>query len=224
MMRNLFHVLLVYPILIIGIRLMGKRQIGELQPTELVVTILLSNLATLPMEIPDQPLWVNIVPMLELIALEVMMSFGVLKYRALRHLLSGRPQVIIRDGEVDQDVMRKLRFTLDDLMTALRGDGIFDIGTVQLAIVETNGTVSAYQKAEDRPVTCKDAGIQGDETAPPEVLVSDGCLSTDGLRAAGYTPDDLTDMLRARGLRQEEVFLLTADTNGMRTIVEKKRK
>ena len=113
------RVLIIYPIVIFGIRLMGKRQIGELQPTELVVSMLISNAATLPLENQELPLFMGIIPMLMLICFEVLLSWETLRHRGFRRLLLGSPQVIVRGGVLDQKLMRALRLSLDDLMTAL---------------------------------------------------------------------------------------------------------
>ena len=221
MLISIVRLLILYPIVIFGIRLMGKRQIGELQPGELVITILISNIATLPIEDQDLPLISGIIPMLTLIAAEVLLSWLTLRHRGLRRLLSGTPQVIIRSGVIDQKVMRSLRFSLDDLMTALRGCGIFDIREVQLAIVETNGTVSAYQHAEYRTVTPDDLRLSVQDPEPPEVLISDGRICREGMQALQYTPEKLQTLLKQQNLRTGEVFLLTADRSGTVTCIKR---
>ena len=221
MLVSFLRVVIIYPIVIFGIRLMGKRQIGELQPTELVVTILISNIATLPIEDQNLPLLTGILPMLTLICFEVLLSWGVLRHPRLRRLLSGTPQVIIRSGEIDQKTMQTLRFSVDDLMTALRTNGIFDPAEVQLAIVETNGAVSVYQKAAARPATCGDLSLELPADSPPEVVIADGCLRGEALRAAGLTREKLHILLTKRGIRLSEVFLLTADRGGIRSLVKR---
>lgn len=221
MLISVLRVFILYPLVVFSVRLMGKRQIGELQPTELVVTILISNIATLPLEDRNLPLLTGIVPMLLLICLEVMLSWAELKSRKLRHLLSGAPQVIIRGGKINQKIMEELRFSLDDLMTALRMQGIFDISDVQLAVVETNGTVSAYQKASARPVTCADLNLQPAEDDPPEILIADGSICEEGLRAAEISRKQLSGWMQHEKLRAEEIFLLTADRNGGCRLIKK---
>ena len=221
MLISVLRVFILYPLVIFSVRLMGKRQIGELQPTELVVTILISNIATLPLEDQNLPLLMGIVPMLLLICLEVLLSWAVLKSRRLRHLLSGGPQVIIRGGELDQKIMEELRFSLDDLMTALRTQGIFNIDDVQLAVVETNGAVSAYQKAAARPATCSDLELQIEDSDPPEILIADGCICEDGLRAAAVSRRQLDGWMQHEHLKAEEIFLLTADKNGGCKLIKK---
>ncbi len=221
MLTSVLRVMILYPIVIFGIRLMGKRQIGELQPTELVVTMLISNIATLPLEDQNLPLLTGIVPMLLLICFEVLLSWGVLKCRKLRHLVSGTPQIIIRNGKPDQQVMKNLRFSLEDLMTALRGQGIFDLSTVQLALVETNGQVSAYQMADARPATCGDLNLQVPNDDPPEVVIADGSINAEGMRTIGFTQARLRQLLRQKHLTEADVFLLTADANGVCSLIRK---
>ena len=223
MLVSFLRVLILYPIVIFGVRLMGKRQIAELQPSELVITILISNIATLPLEDARIPLAVGILPVLTLVCLEVLLSGAALKWRGLRRLISGSPQVIVRDGEIDQAVMRSLRFSLDDLMTSLRTNGVFDLREVQLAIVETNGTVSVCQKPEARPVTCEDAKIRCAGTKPPEILIADGQISTEGLRAAGCTEKKLRQMLSERRIGVRDVFLLSVDGEGICSLLVRQK-
>ena len=221
MLVSLFRVLILYPLVIFGVRLMGKRQIGELQPTELVVTILISNIATLPLEDQNLPLLMGIAPMIALISFEVLLSWGVLRNKKLRRLLSGSPQIIIENGAIDQKKLTELRFSLDDLMTALRGNGVFDLREVQLAIVETNGKVSVYQKAQSRPVTCADLHLNVPDTPPPEVLIADGMLSAEGIAAAGCTESEVQQMLAKQHLQAADVFLMTGDSSGIAQLIEK---
>ena len=223
MLVSFLRVLILYPIVIFGVRLMGKRQIAELQPSELVITILISNIATLPLEDSSIPLAVGIMPVLTLVGLEVLLSGWSLKWRGLRRLISGSPQVIVRDGEIDQHVMESLRFSLDDLMTALRTNGVFDLREVQLAIVETNGTVSVCQKPEAKPVTCGDMQIQPSGGQPPEILIADGKISRAGLRAAGCTEKKLRQMLSERQIGVQDVFLLSADQNGVCSLLKRRK-
>lgn len=211
----------LYPVVIFAVRLMGKRQIGELQPAELVITILISNMATLPLEDQNLPLLMGVVPVLVLVSYEVLMSWASLRWRGLRRLISGSPKIIIRDGEIDQQVMKSLRFSLDDLMTALRTGGVFDVTEVQLAVVETNGTVSVYQKTEYQPAAKGDlkTGLQAQR--PPEVLIADGCISPEGMAAAGYTRPKLAALLKNHRTEAHEVFLLTVNEQGLHCLVKK---
>lgn len=221
MLNGALRAAVLYPLVIFAVRFMGKRQIGELQPTELVITILVSNIATLPVEDQNLPLLMGILPVLVLICFEVLMSGAALRWRPLRRLVSGSPIIIIRNGTIDQQVMRALRFSLDDLMTALRSGGVFDLTEVQMAVVETNGTVSIYQKTEYQSVAKGDLSKEFTEDSPPEVLIADGNISPEGLQAAGYTQKDLQKLLKKHQVEAEQVFLLTVKQNGLHCLVRK---
>ena len=134
--------LMVYLLIICMMRLMGKRQLGELQPSELVSTILISNLASISIESPELPLTSSFLPVMLIAAFEILVSALCVKNRTAARLVSGQPIVILRDGVIDQNALRRLRFTLDDVLEALRAKDIFDPSEVTCAIVETNGSIS----------------------------------------------------------------------------------
>ncbi len=213
--------LILYIIVIFSVRLMGKRQIGELQPSELVITILVSNIATLPLEDLNIPLVMGILPILSLVCFEVIMSWLSLKSKCLRHAVSGSPKVIIRDGVLDQKVMEDLRFSVDDLMTALRGNSVFDIADVQFAIVETNGSVSVYEKYAQRNVKNTDLNLTGTSMDPPVIIVSDGKLITQGLNETGLKKQWVYDLIERKHMELSDIFLLTADKNGTYNLIKR---
>ena len=165
---------ILYILLIFTVRLMGKRQIGELQPSELAITILISNIATLPVEDTGIPLLTGIIPIVTLAGLDVIMSWLGIKSRTIRRFTCGKPVIIISGGQLDQKKMQSIRFTVDDLAASLRSQGIFDISEVQLAVVETTGTLSVYQKYSARNVTNGDRERKGKDENPPEVVDADG--------------------------------------------------
>ncbi len=144
----------VYLTVIFAIRAMGKRQLGQLSPTELVITILISNIATLSMEDPDTPLLMGVVPILTLVCLDIFTSYAVLKSPRLRKIVSGSPKIIISQGKLDFKALRQLRLTVDDVEEALRQNGIFNVNQVQYAVVETTGNISVLEKKESKK--CKD--------------------------------------------------------------------
>lgn len=221
MLSCVLRAAMLYPLVIFAVRLMGKRQIGELQPAELVVTILISNIATLPLEDQNLPLLMGIVPVLVLVSFEVIVSWLSLRFRSFRRLISGSPKIIVKDGIIDQRVMKTLRFSLDDLMTALRSGGVFDINEVQMAVVETNGSVSVYQKTKYQPATKGDVVTDLQSECPPEVLIADGVVSLEGMNAAGYTNQRLRMLLKQQKVTAEEVFLLTVNEKGLHCIIKK---
>lgn len=213
--------IILYIIVIFSVRIMGKRQIGELQPSELVITILVSNIATLPLEDLNIPLTMGILPILSLVCFEVLMSWITLKSKRIRHVVSGTPKVIIRDGILDQKVMKDLRYSVDDLMTALRSNNIFNISEVQYAVVETNGSVSVYEKYPYRNVTNMDMNFNGKTCDPPVIIISDGKIVSQGLLEVGLERQWATDLLERKHLRESDVFLLIADKDGDYTLIKR---
>ena len=165
MLVAFFRTLILYLTIIFGVRLMGKRQLGELQPSELVITIIISNIATLPIEEIDTPLFMGLLPILTLVTFEVIVSSVNLRCRATRKLFSGTPAVVIRGGIIDQRKLRELRFSVDDLMSQLRSNQIFSPEDVDFAMVETTGKLSIYQKYAARTVTPQTMGLP-DQSAP----------------------------------------------------------
>jgi len=139
---------ILYFVVIITIRLMGKRQIGDLQPSEMVVTIMISELAAIPMGNIETPILVSILPLLVLIVLEVGLSYAGMKNKHIRRLFSGKPSVIIHNGKINKDEMRRIRMNFDDLKEELRLAGYTDAKTVKYAILETNGQLSIIPKEE----------------------------------------------------------------------------
>jgi uncharacterized membrane protein YcaP (DUF421 family) len=206
--------IILYFVVIFSVRLMGKRQIGELQPSELVITILVSNIATLPLEDIDTPILIGVVSILSLVCLDVLMSWCTLKSRRMRRFISGVPKVIIKDGVIDQRTLKELRFSVDDLMTALRGNNVFDLNDVEFAIVETTGAVSLYQKFERQNVTNSDLKIKGKSQNPPELIITDGELIEHSLETIGLNEMWLSEILKKKSLEIKGVFLMTADKDG----------
>ena len=213
---------LLYVLVVIAIRIMGKRQIGELQPSELVITILVSNIATLPLEDLNTPLIPGILSILCLVCFEVLTSWLTLKSRKLRHIISGTPKVVIRNGMLDQNVMRDLRYSVDDLMTALRGNDIFDISEVQYAVVETNGNLSVLERFAKKNVVNEDMNIEKKVCDPPMIIISDGCLIEAALRDIGIEKEWVEQLLKRKNLTENDVFLLTVDKDRNYTLIKKR--
>ena len=213
--------LILYTAVVFSVRLMGKRQIGELQPTELVITILISNIATVTLEDTGIPLISGVMPILLLVCLEILMSWITLKNRRIRQLVSGSPQIIIRDGVIDQKQLRELRFSVDDVMESLRSCNVFDISEVQFAIVETTGKISVYSKFPYRNVTNNDIAVKGISSDPPCVIINDGIFLGKAFSILNLEKKWLDDILQKKQLRIKDIFLMTADKNGNYNIIEK---
>lgn len=212
---------ILYVLLIFTVRLMGKRQIGELQPSELAITILISNIATLPVEDTGIPLLTGIIPIITLAGLDVIMSWLGIKSRTIRRFTCGKPVIIISGGQLDQKKMQSIRFTVDDLAASLRSQGIFDISEVQLAVVETTGTLSVYQKYSARNVTNGDMELKGKNENPPEVVVADGQLVPEAMGRLGITPKWIEAALKKENAAIKDVFLMTAYPGGKCSIIRK---
>lgn len=211
---SIIRTVILYVLLVAAMRIMGKRQLGELQPSELVVTLLVSDLASVPMQDNGLPLLAGVLPILVLIAAELLLSGLMLKAPAVSHLIGGSPMPVIRDGRVCTDEMRRLRLTVDDLAETLRQQGIFDLRQVQYAIVETNGHISAWLYPEHQPATAGDVGAPAAGAKMPVVLVSDGRTSDWGLRLCGVDEQWLRRFLGRRRCPLSRVFLLTAAKGG----------
>ncbi|MCL2069111.1 MAG: DUF421 domain-containing protein [Oscillospiraceae bacterium] len=219
--------ILVYMFVIAAIRIMGKRQLGELQPNELVVTILISNIATLSLQDNGMPLIGTLLPIFTLVACEVIISFTSLKSLWVRRAVTGNPIIIIRDGIVQQHEMQKLRWTVDDLLEQLRTGGHFDLSEIAFAVVETSGMMSVYPKFPYRQVNAKDMSLTTQDQhcdAPPVVLIRDGNISQDGLAYCGVDRIWLDDTLRNESCTPRTVFIMTCDRNRKYHLVKRDEK
>lgn len=216
MVTAFIRTIILYLILIIGLRLTGKRQIGELEPIELVLTLLLSDLASVPMQDFGIPLLNGLVPILTLLSLSTLFSYFSLRSVRFRSLVCGEPAVIIRDGKLLQQVMRHNRLTLDELLEELRGQGICDIDEVKYAILETSGQLSVLLRSDCQPLTARQLGKQvEDDVFLPTILINDGRLMRSNLQRRGLDERWLQEELHRQHLTNtSEVFLLSIDPAG----------
>lgn len=217
----LIRAVILYVIITFSLRLMGKRQLGELQPSELVVTILISNIAAIPVEDSSVPMIMGIVPILTLVCLDVIMSGIMLKSSRVRKLMIGSPRIIVSDGEILQNEMKRLRYTVDDLMEAMREQQIFDITQIQYAIVETTGKINFLQKKDYQAAEKQDVSAGGSTKNPPSVIIRDGIVDREQLRLLDLGEQWLTKILRENNIGEKGVFLMTSDSGGSYTIVKK---
>lgn len=219
-----FRSLLLYLLITFSMRLMGKRQLGELQPGEFVTTILISNIASLPIENAEIPMLLGVIPVLSLVAFEVLVSLCSLKFLSFRRLVSGSPMIVIENGVIDQNRMKAMRFSLDDLLEALRQAGVFDPAEVAFAIVETNGKVSVLPKFANRSVTPKDLKLKGEEEAPPFVLINDGQLCEETMQENGIDRQFVDRALHKAHQTLSTVFLMTCNSRKQVNIVPKQKR
>ena len=211
-----FRTVILYLLLIAGLRLSGKRQIGELEPIELVLTLLISDLASVPMQDFALPLFNGVIPIITLIALSTLFSAISLRNVRFRDLVCGQPALVIVDGKLRQETMRRNRLTLDELFEQLRGQGITDLSDVKYAVLETNGRLSVLPRSPLQPVTPEQLGLDvQDNVFLPIILINDGRVLTDNLRQAGRDDRWLAQELHRQGIaRSQDVFLLSVDQQG----------
>lgn len=202
---------IIYIFIIAALRITGKRQLGELQSIELVVTLLISDLAVIPMQDCSIPLLNGLVPIVVLISLELILSSLMLKSNGFSRLISGNPVVVIRDGKLCQSALKGLRLGVDDLLENLRQQGVFDINQVEHAIVETNGKISIYQKPSEN-ITSNDAFFP---------LVVDGKMVDWGIQLLKKTPQWVEKALKKQQCPLSETLLLTASKQGTVYVIRK---
>ena len=211
----LFRSAVMYALLILFMRVMGKRQLGQLEPSDLVVTMLISEVASTPITEPDRPLLWGIAPVFMLFLLELVMSLLLAKSVRLRALLSGKPSLLIAHGRIDQAQMRRNRFTPDELAEALRSQGALDLNEVEYAILETDGKLNVVMRPADRPVTAGQMNIPAPDAGYPLIVINEGRVLTENLRLLGRDLKWLEKCLRGQGLASaKDVYLMTVDMAG----------
>ncbi len=204
----------LYLILIVVVRLMGKRQIGQMAPMEFVVTMLVANLAAVPMQDGGIPLFSGLIPILTVLGVELVLSYLSMDSIRLRKLLCGKPVILIENGNILQRALRRNGITLDELTSLLRRNRVMDPRTVQYAILETDGTLSVFPYPKENPASAKDAGIQASDQLLPITLVADGQLLPENLAIAGKDPAWVCKALQQKQATVAETCLFTVDKAG----------
>ena len=214
MILSYFRTLFLYLVLIFAVRLMGKRQIGEMEPAEFVVTMLVANLAAIPMQDGAIPLYSGLVPILTVLGMELVLSGLILRSVRLRQLLCGKPVILIDNGKILQENLKSARINLDELTGQLRAKDVLDIRTVQFAILETSGDLSVFPYPKEKPASAKDAGVQATGQHLPVTVVEDGYLSRENLERAKKDEKWLDKVLSQHNCGIQDTFLLTVDESG----------
>ncbi len=223
MMTAAARTIILYFLIMIGLRIMGKRQIGELEPGELVLTMMISDLATVPMQDFGIPLLAGIIPILILLSLSMLLSQLSLHNLRFRALLCGTPSVLVRNGILQQEAMRKNRFTLDELLEELREQGYADIGDVKYAVLENSGQLSILPWASTQPPSAAQMGVEvEDDVVLPVILVNDGRILSKNLADCGKDRSWLQAVLEGEGFSSpKEIFLMSLDERGRITCIRK---
>ena len=214
MILSYVRTVILYLVLIAVIRLMGKRQIGQMEPAEFVVTMLVANLAAIPMQDGGIPLYSGFVPIITVLGVELVLSGLSMRSVKLRRLLCGKPVILIENGEILQKNLRSTRVTLDELTELLREKDVLDIQSVQYAILETNGNLSVFPYPQFRPASAKDAAVEVKKQALPYTIIADGYLYRENLRLSGKDDRWLRSVLQAHNADIPSTWLLTVDGLG----------
>lgn len=205
---------ILYLLLIIVIRLMGKRQLGEMEPSEFVVTMLIADLAAVPMQDLGIPLLSGVIPILTILFIELILSTLSYYCITIRKLFCGKPVILMENGKIIQKNLRRTRLTPDELTEYLREKDIVDLTTVKYAILETNGQVSALLYPEYQPLTPKDMNLQPSALELPVTIISGGKLLKENLRLAGRDHNWLSKFMESHGCTVSQVYLLTLEPSG----------
>lgn len=205
--------IILYFLIILSFRLLGKHQVSELEPAEFVLTLIIADIAAVPMQDFGIPLLTGIVPILCLLCLSMILSVLSLKFLKIRKLFSGSPSILIKDGKPEQKEMRRTRMTMDELLEELRLQGYTSPAGIKYAILETNGQMSVLPYAAEKPPASKYTDLSVSETTLPVVLINDGRLLNDNLTACGYNQQWLQKQLKKHGVNAvKDVFYFSIDS------------
>ena len=223
MLITIIRTVILYVFVVFSVRLMGKRQISDLQPSELVITLLIADIASLPMESNDKPMLSGIIPTLILVSMEIIVSVFMMKSSRFRRIICGNPVVVIENGELKQDKMRSLRITIEDLCVQLRQLGVFSIEDVEYCIAETNGKLSVLQKPGKRNPTAEDMNLSIDDTGLETVVISDGEFLSNSISLCGTSEKEIKRILSKRNTEPRDVFIMTYNKKGEYKIIDKEK-
>lgn len=211
MLLSYIRTILLYLVLIVVIRLMGKRQIGEMEPAEFVVTMLVANLAAIPMQDGGIPLYSGLVPILTVLGVELILSGLSLRSLKFRRALCGKPVILIENGNILRENLKKTRVTMDELTELLRQNNVLRPETVQFAILETNGNLSVFPYPQYKPAMAKDVGIEPKMQRLPYTIIGDGVVYRENLRLIGKDETWLHGILSEKNTTVSQTLLLMVD-------------
>ena len=221
MIITLIRSIVLYILVLVVMRLMGKREIGQLQPFELAIAIMIADLAAVPMAETGIPISNGIIPILGLLVMHLIISFLNLKNMKIREILCGKPAILIYRGKIDEKVLKKERFTLNELQERLRSSNVVNLGDVEYAILETSGQVTVIQKPDKRTTTPKDFNITPEYEGIPYDLVVDGKVMYKNLKTIGKDYNWLKKQVNKFNMEPEEALIVTFD-GGSQMFCQKK--
>ncbi len=223
MIISVFRTVFIYVFIALALRIMGKRQISDMQTSELVITLIISDIAAIPMQDNSIPLLTGIVPMTVLMCLEILLSVIMLKSPLLRSAVCGQPVIIIEKGRLLQSAMKKLRMSTEDLFAQLRLKEIFHLEDIDYCIAETNGQLSVLLKGEKQPLTAEDVKAKAESGGIEAVVVNDGVLLKGSMKLCGISEQNIKKYARESGVSIKEIFIMTATSAGEYRIIGKEK-
>ncbi|MGN1201195.1 MAG: DUF421 domain-containing protein [Candidatus Caccovivens sp.] len=215
MLTIVIRAIIIYLVVLFLYRLMGKRQLGQMQPFELVLTLIIADLATIPMAEVSMPVLHGVVPLLTLVLLHFILTFASSLSSKFSTFLSGKPVIVINPEGIDYKALKNLNLSVDDVFEAIRGCGYFSIEQVQYAIMETNGKMSVLPKSEFAPVTVQDMKLNVEASSIPINIINEGRINQNNLKVAKLDENKLNEILqKAKVKKIKEVLLMTVDKCG----------
>lgn len=214
MLITFIRAIILYVVVLITMRLMGKREIGQLQPFELAISIMIADLASVPMSELGIPITNGIIPILALLVIYMFISILNMKSVNFRKVMSGKPSLLIYRGKIDEKALKKESITINELQERLRVDNIFNLGDVEYAILETNGELTVIQKPEKRALTPQDLNINPDYEGIPYDLVVEGVVMHENLKSIGKNEIWLNKQLKQFDATIEDTLVATIDGKG----------
>ena len=214
MLATFFRSIIIYVIVLVVMRLMGKREIGQMQPFELAISIMIADLATIPMADIGIPISNGIIPILGLLVMHLIISVINLKSSKIRELICGKPTILIYRGKIDEEKMKKERLTLNELEEKIRSNNVMNLGDVEYAVLETSGDISVIQKPNKRNTTPEDFNIMPDYEGIPYNLVIDGKVMNDNLKRIGKNYEWLKKQTKKFNIMPEEALIVTINGKG----------
>ena len=217
----IIRTIILYFTLIVSMRFMGKRQIGEVQLSEFIITIMLSEIAATPILDNKIPLLHAVTAIVLLLSIELLVSYLLIKSSRLKRLVCGTPSILIQQGKLNQNELRKNRVDIEELFSELRQKGYSSIADINYAILEENGQLSVFPYAEKSPATANDLSLSPEETGIDHLCVADGKILEDSLSLTNWTEEQLQKELRRRNLRLSDIFILTINDKNDLHIIQK---
>lgn len=216
--------IIIYIVLLTAMRLMGKRQLGELEISDLITTLLVSEIASLPITDTNIPVSHAIIPIIILLTFEVVSSTLLVRFPAIKKFISTRPTTLIKDGKLSSEQMKKVRITANELISELRQNNISDIKEVQYAILEQNGKISVIQKPEYRQPSAKDMNIRIKDTGLYHIIIENGYINRHGAEDLKLDKEKISKILDSKKIRRKDVFLMMISDSGEIEIIRKDKK